>query len=181
MWSWHCALFLAVFGCSWFDHVKTWHSHKEDMNMLFITYEEMIQVGTQIISIVACPHTVISFVVIWVEVGLKTDLCATVLWFRTCSLQWGGSLCSWVKSWLRSSWQMWWNTAPSTTWRTSLMPTMNRCQVIYSTTTKEDSWGKVRVFRASGAACNSASPWEELNPRAVQMSTWGIREEYWMS
>ncbi|XP_034467770.1 amine sulfotransferase-like isoform X1 [Hippoglossus hippoglossus] len=32
-----------VFGCSWFDHVKTWHSHKEDMNMLFITYEEMIQ------------------------------------------------------------------------------------------------------------------------------------------
>ncbi|XP_039973958.1 amine sulfotransferase-like isoform X1 [Xiphias gladius] len=32
-----------VFGCSWFDHVKTWYSHKDDMNMLFITYEEMIQ------------------------------------------------------------------------------------------------------------------------------------------
>uniref|UniRef100_A0A8D3E5Z8 Sulfotransferase n=1 Tax=Scophthalmus maximus TaxID=52904 RepID=A0A8D3E5Z8_SCOMX len=32
-----------VFGCSWFDHVKTWHSHKDDMDMLFITYEEMIQ------------------------------------------------------------------------------------------------------------------------------------------
>ncbi|XP_056236940.1 amine sulfotransferase-like isoform X1 [Seriola aureovittata] len=32
-----------VFGCSWFDHVKTWFSHKDDMNMLFITYEEMIQ------------------------------------------------------------------------------------------------------------------------------------------
>ncbi|XP_033958680.1 amine sulfotransferase-like [Pseudochaenichthys georgianus] len=32
-----------VFGCSWFEHVKTWYSHKDDMNMLFITYEEMIQ------------------------------------------------------------------------------------------------------------------------------------------
>ncbi|XP_024917530.1 amine sulfotransferase-like isoform X2 [Cynoglossus semilaevis] len=32
-----------VFACRWFDHVKTWHSHKDDMNMLFITYEEMIQ------------------------------------------------------------------------------------------------------------------------------------------
>ncbi|KAL3060743.1 hypothetical protein OYC64_015147 [Pagothenia borchgrevinki] len=32
-----------VFGCSWFEHVKTWYSHMDDMNMLFITYEEMIQ------------------------------------------------------------------------------------------------------------------------------------------
>ncbi|XP_010745095.1 amine sulfotransferase [Larimichthys crocea] len=32
-----------VYGCSWFDHIKTWYSHKDDMNMLFITYEEMIQ------------------------------------------------------------------------------------------------------------------------------------------
>ncbi|XP_019946652.1 amine sulfotransferase-like isoform X2 [Paralichthys olivaceus] len=32
-----------VFGCCWFDHVKIYHSHKDDMNMLFITYEEMIQ------------------------------------------------------------------------------------------------------------------------------------------
>ncbi|XP_074539189.1 amine sulfotransferase-like [Halichoeres trimaculatus] len=32
-----------VFGGSWFKHVKTWYSHREDMNMLFITYEEMIQ------------------------------------------------------------------------------------------------------------------------------------------
>ncbi|XP_069028073.1 amine sulfotransferase-like [Embiotoca jacksoni] len=32
-----------VFGSSWFEHVKTWYTHREDMNMLFITYEEMIQ------------------------------------------------------------------------------------------------------------------------------------------
>ncbi|KAM9424559.1 amine sulfotransferase-like isoform 1-T5 [Pholidichthys leucotaenia] len=32
-----------VFGCSWFEHIKTWYSHKDDINMLFITYEEMIQ------------------------------------------------------------------------------------------------------------------------------------------
>uniref|UniRef100_A0A3Q3W9E2 Sulfotransferase n=1 Tax=Mola mola TaxID=94237 RepID=A0A3Q3W9E2_MOLML len=32
-----------VFGCSWFEHIKTWCSQKDDMNMLFITYEEMIQ------------------------------------------------------------------------------------------------------------------------------------------
>lgn len=37
-------LFVAVFGSSWFDHIKTWYSHKDDVNMLFITYEEMIQV-----------------------------------------------------------------------------------------------------------------------------------------
>ncbi|XP_059196201.1 amine sulfotransferase-like [Centropristis striata] len=32
-----------VFGGSWFEHVKTWYSHKNDMDMLFITYEEMIK------------------------------------------------------------------------------------------------------------------------------------------
>ncbi|XP_068590736.1 amine sulfotransferase-like isoform X2 [Cebidichthys violaceus] len=32
-----------VFGSSWFEHIKTWYSHKDDINMLFITYEEMIQ------------------------------------------------------------------------------------------------------------------------------------------
>ncbi|XP_072251101.1 amine sulfotransferase-like [Leuresthes tenuis] len=32
-----------VFGSSWFEHIKTWYSHKDEMNMLFITYEEMIQ------------------------------------------------------------------------------------------------------------------------------------------
>ncbi|XP_034553053.1 amine sulfotransferase-like [Notolabrus celidotus] len=32
-----------VFGGSWFEHVKTWYSHRDHMDMLFITYEEMIQ------------------------------------------------------------------------------------------------------------------------------------------
>lgn len=32
-----------VFGSCWFEHIKTWYSHKDDMNLLFITYEEMIQ------------------------------------------------------------------------------------------------------------------------------------------
>ncbi|XP_071777392.1 amine sulfotransferase-like [Centroberyx gerrardi] len=32
-----------VYGNCWFDHIKTWYSHKDDMNILFITYEEMIQ------------------------------------------------------------------------------------------------------------------------------------------
>ncbi|KAM9852370.1 amine sulfotransferase-like isoform 2-T2 [Aulostomus maculatus] len=32
-----------VFGCGWFEHVKTWYAHKDDINMLFITYEEMVQ------------------------------------------------------------------------------------------------------------------------------------------
>lgn len=46
---------IAVFGCSWFEHIKTWCSQKDDMNMLFITYEEMIQVRAQIISPCAWP------------------------------------------------------------------------------------------------------------------------------
>ncbi|XP_037533264.1 amine sulfotransferase-like [Nematolebias whitei] len=32
-----------VFGGSWFEHIKSWYSHKDEMNILFITYEEMIQ------------------------------------------------------------------------------------------------------------------------------------------
>uniref|UniRef100_A0A3Q3FPL8 Sulfotransferase n=2 Tax=Kryptolebias marmoratus TaxID=37003 RepID=A0A3Q3FPL8_KRYMA len=32
-----------VFGSSWFEHIKSWYSHKDEMNMLFITFEEMIQ------------------------------------------------------------------------------------------------------------------------------------------
>lgn len=32
-----------VFGGRWFDHIKTWYSQKDNMNILFITYEEMIQ------------------------------------------------------------------------------------------------------------------------------------------
>ncbi|XP_029928314.1 amine sulfotransferase-like [Myripristis murdjan] len=32
-----------VFGGCWFEHIKSWYSHKDDMNILFITYEEMVQ------------------------------------------------------------------------------------------------------------------------------------------
>ncbi|KAM8847375.1 amine sulfotransferase-like isoform 1-T1 [Synchiropus picturatus] len=32
-----------VYGCRWFEHIKTWYSHREELNMLFITYEEMIR------------------------------------------------------------------------------------------------------------------------------------------
>uniref|UniRef100_A0A665TNU7 Sulfotransferase n=1 Tax=Echeneis naucrates TaxID=173247 RepID=A0A665TNU7_ECHNA len=32
-----------MFGCSWFDHIKAWYSVKDEMNMLFFTFEEMIQ------------------------------------------------------------------------------------------------------------------------------------------
>ncbi|XP_055020311.1 amine sulfotransferase-like isoform X2 [Boleophthalmus pectinirostris] len=31
-----------VMAGSWFDHIKTWYSHRDELNMLFITYEEMI-------------------------------------------------------------------------------------------------------------------------------------------
>ncbi|XP_073703591.1 amine sulfotransferase-like [Garra rufa] len=32
-----------VFGSCWFEHVKAWYSHKDEMNFLYITYEEMIK------------------------------------------------------------------------------------------------------------------------------------------
>ncbi|XP_030640646.1 amine sulfotransferase-like [Chanos chanos] len=32
-----------VYGNCWFEHVKTWYSHKDDMNFLYITYEDMIK------------------------------------------------------------------------------------------------------------------------------------------
>ncbi|XP_075124209.1 amine sulfotransferase-like [Leptodactylus fuscus] len=30
-----------IFGGSWFGHVRGWYTHKEDFNILFVTYEEM--------------------------------------------------------------------------------------------------------------------------------------------
>ncbi|XP_069830985.1 amine sulfotransferase-like [Dendropsophus ebraccatus] len=32
-----------VLGGSWFDHLRGWYTHKEDFNILFVTYEEMKQ------------------------------------------------------------------------------------------------------------------------------------------
>ncbi|XP_051721015.1 amine sulfotransferase-like isoform X2 [Ctenopharyngodon idella] len=32
-----------VYGNCWFEHVKNWYSHKDEMNFLYITYEEMIK------------------------------------------------------------------------------------------------------------------------------------------
>uniref|UniRef100_A0A8C1L849 Sulfotransferase n=1 Tax=Cyprinus carpio TaxID=7962 RepID=A0A8C1L849_CYPCA len=32
-----------VFGNCWFEHVKSWFSHKDEMNFLYITYEDMIK------------------------------------------------------------------------------------------------------------------------------------------
>nr|XP_040020222.1 amine sulfotransferase-like isoform X2 [Gasterosteus aculeatus aculeatus] len=32
-----------VFASSWFEHIKAWYLHKDDINMLFLTYEEMVK------------------------------------------------------------------------------------------------------------------------------------------
>ncbi|XP_076837690.1 amine sulfotransferase-like [Brachyhypopomus gauderio] len=32
-----------VYGNCWFEHVKTWYSHRNEMDFLYLTYEEMIQ------------------------------------------------------------------------------------------------------------------------------------------
>lgn len=39
----------AVFASSWFEHIKAWYLHKDDINMLFLTYEEMVKVGAAFI------------------------------------------------------------------------------------------------------------------------------------
>ncbi|KAM3931638.1 amine sulfotransferase-like [Leptodactylus fuscus] len=42
-WETFIELFMSgeVFCGSWFDHVRGWYTHKEDFNILFVTYEEM--------------------------------------------------------------------------------------------------------------------------------------------
>ncbi|XP_077145630.1 amine sulfotransferase-like [Ranitomeya variabilis] len=44
-WETFIDLFISgkVFGSSWFDHVRGWYQHKEDFDILFLTYEEMIK------------------------------------------------------------------------------------------------------------------------------------------
>ncbi|XP_056422375.1 amine sulfotransferase-like isoform X2 [Hyla sarda] len=42
-WETFIELFISgrVLGGSWFDHVRGWYTHKEDFNILFVTFEEM--------------------------------------------------------------------------------------------------------------------------------------------
>ncbi|XP_069582285.1 amine sulfotransferase-like isoform X1 [Ranitomeya imitator] len=44
-WETFIDLFISgkVFGSSWFDHLRGWYQHKEDFDILFLTYEEMIK------------------------------------------------------------------------------------------------------------------------------------------
>ncbi|XP_048116655.1 sulfotransferase 1C3-like [Alosa alosa] len=32
-----------VYGNTWFEHIKTYYSHRDDMKILYVTYEDMIQ------------------------------------------------------------------------------------------------------------------------------------------
>ena len=40
----YLAFFISVYGNTWFEHIKAYYSHKDEMNILYVTYEDMIQV-----------------------------------------------------------------------------------------------------------------------------------------
>lgn len=40
-----CHPYISVFASNWFEHIKTWYQHRHEMDFLYVTYEEMIQVG----------------------------------------------------------------------------------------------------------------------------------------
>ncbi|XP_073432059.1 amine sulfotransferase-like isoform X2 [Dendrobates tinctorius] len=44
-WETFVDLFMSgkVIGSSWFDHIRGWYQHKEDFDILFLTYEDMIK------------------------------------------------------------------------------------------------------------------------------------------